>query len=91
MPGLRGCEFVNAAAEYGGDSDPARILAVEQRKWIRDITADMLARLGHTRPASWPSPAHAPHRRGDRRGLDHSESAFPRFPHTWNTLVDTVT
>jgi AcrR family transcriptional regulator len=54
VPGLRGCEFVNASAEYSHDSDPARALAVEQRQWIRDVTADLLGRLGHPRPTSWP-------------------------------------
>jgi len=50
VPGLRGCEFVNASAEYSHDTDPARALAVEQRQWIRDVTADLLGRLGHPRP-----------------------------------------
>ena len=92
VPGLRGCEFVNAAAEYSGDSDPARTLAVEQRLWIRDVTADLLGRLGHTRPHEL-AEVLLMLRTGAviAAGLDHSESAFPRFLGTWNALVDTVT
>ena len=74
IPGLRGCEFVNAAAEYSADSDPARVLAVEQRRWIRDVTAEarLMLRTGAVIAA----------------GLDGSESAFPRFLKTWDALVD---
>jgi AcrR family transcriptional regulator len=90
IPGLRGCEFVNAAAEYTLDSDPARVLAVEQRLWIRDITADLLGRLGHTRPDEL-AEVLLMLRTGAviAAGLDHSENALPRFLQTWNALIDT--
>lgn len=89
IPGLRGCEFVNAAAEYSTDADPARTLAVEQRQWIRDITADLLGRLGHTRPDEL-AEVLLMLRTGAviAAGLDHSENAFPRFLRTWNALID---
>ena len=89
VPGLRGCEFVNAAAEYTLDSDPARTLAVEQRQWIRDVTADLLGRLGHSRPHAL-AEVLLMLRTGAviAAGLDHSDSAFPRFLQAWNSLID---
>ncbi len=48
--GFRGCEFVNAAAEFAGSDHPARVVTVDQRSWLMDITAEALARLGHPRP-----------------------------------------
>ena len=91
IPGLRGCEFVNAAAEYSGDSDPARPLAVEQRQWIRDVTADLLGRLGHSRPHEL-AEVLLMLRTGAviAAGLDHSDNAFPRFLRVWNSLIDDV-
>ena len=91
VPGMRGCEFVNAAAEYSLDSDPARTLAVEQRQWIRDVTADLLGRLGHPRPHEL-AEVLLMLRTGAviAAGLDRSDRAFPRFLQTWNTLVDTT-
>ena len=92
VPGLRGCEFVNASAEYSDDSDPARTLAVEQRQWIRDVTADLLGRLGHPRPHEL-AEVLLMLRTGAviAAGLDGSASAFPRFLQTWDSLVDTPT
>jgi AcrR family transcriptional regulator len=89
IPGLRGCEFVNAASEYSADSDPARVLAVEQRRWIRDVTADLLGRLGHAHPHEL-AEVLLMLRTGAviAAGLDGSESAFPRFLQTWDALVD---
>jgi AcrR family transcriptional regulator len=92
IPGMRGCEFVNAAAEYSLDSDPARLLAAEQRQWIRDVTADLLGRLGHPRPHEL-AEVLLMLRTGAvvATGLDHSDSAFPRFLQTWNSLIDAAT
>lgn len=44
--GFRGCEFINAAAEFGDPEHPARRLAVEQRRWITDFLAETLAAAG---------------------------------------------
>jgi AcrR family transcriptional regulator len=50
QPGFRGCEFINAAAEFADPEHPAHRLAVEQRQWITDFLADTLAQLGHVQP-----------------------------------------
>jgi AcrR family transcriptional regulator len=47
QPGFRGCEFINAAAEFADPEHPAHRLAVEQRRWITDFIAETLAQLGH--------------------------------------------
>lgn len=48
--GFRGCEFVNAAAEYADTAHPARTVTVLQRGWLMDVTAEALGQLGHPRP-----------------------------------------
>lgn len=48
--GFRGCEFVNAAAEYADTAHPARTVTVLQRGWLMDVTAEALEQLGHPRP-----------------------------------------
>jgi AcrR family transcriptional regulator len=47
QPGFRGCEFINAAAEFSDPEHPAHRLAVEQRRWITDFLAETLAEMGH--------------------------------------------
>ena len=46
QPGFRGCEFINAAAEFADPAHPARRLAVEQRGWILDFLTETLAAMG---------------------------------------------
>jgi AcrR family transcriptional regulator len=46
QPGFRGCEFINAAAEFAEAEHPARRLAIEQRRWITDFLTETLAGLG---------------------------------------------
>jgi AcrR family transcriptional regulator len=86
---FRGCEFVNAAAEYSDESAAARRLAVEQRAWVVDVTAVLLAELGHPRPLEL---AHVllMLRTGAffAAGLDRTENSFALFLHTWNALID---
>jgi AcrR family transcriptional regulator len=48
--GFRGCEFVNAAAEYADTAHPARTVTVLQRGWLMDVTTEALQQLGHPRP-----------------------------------------
>lgn len=48
QPGFRGCEFINAAAEFADPAHPAHRLAVEQRQWITDFLAETLAAMGRT-------------------------------------------
>lgn len=46
QPGFRGCEFINAAAEFADPGHPARRLAIEQRGWITDFLTETLAAMG---------------------------------------------
>lgn len=46
QPGFRGCEFINAAAEFAEIDHPARRLAIEQRRWITDFLTETLAGMG---------------------------------------------
>lgn len=48
--GFRGCEFVNAAAEFAETGHPARAITVDQRGWLLDVTGQALAQLGHPDP-----------------------------------------
>jgi AcrR family transcriptional regulator len=47
LPGFRGCEFINAAAEFADPDHPAHRLAIEHRQWFTDFLADVLADIGH--------------------------------------------
>lgn len=89
VPGFRGCEFVNAAAEYSDLTDPARALAVQQREWIVDVTEELLTQLGRPRPREL-AEILLMLRTGAvvAAGLDRSENAFPLFLRTWNALID---
>ena len=46
QPGFRGCEFINAAAEFADPEHPARRLAVDQRGWILDFLTETLSAMG---------------------------------------------
>ena len=45
--GFRGCEFLNAAAEFGDVEHPARRLTVAHRDWVTSFLAGVLADMGH--------------------------------------------
>jgi AcrR family transcriptional regulator len=47
LPGFRGCEFINAAAEFADENHPAHRLAIEHRQWFTDFLAEVLADMGH--------------------------------------------
>lgn len=89
VDGFRGCEFVNAAAEFSDASAAARRVAVEHRAWVVDVTAELLEELGHPRPREL-SEILLMLRTGAffAAGLDRSTTSFERFLRTWNTLVD---
>ena len=91
VPGFRGCEFVNAAAEYSDAADPARTLAMSQRAWIVDVTEELLTRLGHPRPREL-AQVLLMLRTGAvfAAGLDRTENAFPLFLQTWHSLIDST-
>lgn len=86
---FRGCEFVNAAAEYSDGSAAARRLAVEQRAWVLDMTAELLAALGHPQPRQL-AEVLLMLRTGAvfAAGLDRSATSFQLFLQTWNVLID---
>ena len=48
--GFRGCQFVNAAAEYPDAGDPVRAVIAEHRAWLRNTVAGLAERAGHPDP-----------------------------------------
>jgi AcrR family transcriptional regulator len=36
-PGFRGCPFINAAVEFPDPAHPARVIAAEHRRWVREL------------------------------------------------------
>jgi AcrR family transcriptional regulator len=89
VDGFRGCEFVNAAAEYPDESAAARRLAVEQRAWVVDTAAELLTQLGCPRPKEL-AQILLMLRTGAvfAAGLDRLENSFALFLQTWNALID---
>jgi len=47
LPGLRGCPFLNAAAEYPDPGSPVRKAVDDHRRWNRDLPRELLAADGH--------------------------------------------
>lgn len=47
QPGFRGCEFINAAAEFADPAHPAHRLAINHRQWFTDFLGRVLADMGH--------------------------------------------
>ncbi len=89
VEGFRGCEFVNAAAEYSDESAAARRLAVEQRAWVVDVAAELLTELGHPRPREL-AQVLLMLRTGAvvAAGLERTENSSALFLQTWNALID---
>src|ERR1700753_566844 len=48
----RGCTFVNAAAEYEPPDHPVRAIAIDQRRWVNQVTESLLRQAGHPDPAA---------------------------------------
>ncbi|WP_228387021.1 TetR/AcrR family transcriptional regulator [Ornithinicoccus halotolerans] len=46
----RGCAFVNAFAELADPGHPAHRLAAEEKRWLQDLFAELLAAAGVARP-----------------------------------------
>ena len=44
--GDRGCAMINARAELTDPDHPSRALAADQKRWLRGVFADLLARAG---------------------------------------------
>lgn len=53
--GFRGCQFLNAAAEYPDRDNQVRRVIDDQRSWLRGTLRDLAAALDH------PDPDHAAH------------------------------
>ncbi|MER7792842.1 helix-turn-helix domain-containing protein [Streptomyces sp. NPDC097640] len=51
--GFRGCQFLNAAAEYPDRTHPVRAVIDDQRTWLFGVLRDLSAAMGH------PDPDHA--------------------------------
>ncbi|MET7327068.1 TetR/AcrR family transcriptional regulator [Nonomuraea sp. NPDC005650] len=51
--GFRGCQFLNAAAEYPDRAHPVRAVIDDQRSWLFGVLRDLAADLDH------PDPDHA--------------------------------
>ncbi|MCW8382449.1 TetR/AcrR family transcriptional regulator [Streptomyces justiciae] len=51
--GFRGCQFLNAAAEYPDRTHPVRAVIDDQRTWLFGVLRDLSANIGH------PDPDHA--------------------------------
>lgn len=51
--GFRGCQFLNAAAEYPGRDHPVRAVIDGRRSWLFGVLRDLSADMGH------PDPDHA--------------------------------
>lgn len=51
--GFRGCQFLNAAAEYPDPAHPVRAVIDDQRTWLFGVLRELSADLGH------PDPDHA--------------------------------
>jgi AcrR family transcriptional regulator len=87
--GFRGCEFVNAAAEYPDVAHPARSVAVGQRAWLVDVAAEALEALGHPKPRRF-AEALLMLRTGAAvaADLDHSDDAGDVFLEAWHAFIE---
>jgi AcrR family transcriptional regulator len=50
LPNFRGCNFINAAAEFPDPSSPVRVAIDEHRQWFLKTVTALAARLGHPDP-----------------------------------------
>jgi AcrR family transcriptional regulator len=49
-PDFRGCQFINAAAEFPGAQHPVHVAVDAHRAWFQRIATELAARLGHSSP-----------------------------------------
>jgi len=49
-PGFRGCQFINAAAEYPDDAHPVHVAVSDHRSWFRAVATQIATQLGHPNP-----------------------------------------
>lgn len=48
--GFRGCQFLNAAAEYPDRTHPVRAVIDDQRTWLFGVLRELAADMGHPEP-----------------------------------------
>jgi AcrR family transcriptional regulator len=49
-PGFRGCQFINAAAEYPDSAHPVHIAVSDHRAWFRTVATEIARQIGHPAP-----------------------------------------
>lgn len=49
-PRFRGCQFINAAAEYPDDTHPVRVAVDDHRAWFQRVTTEIARKIGHPNP-----------------------------------------
>jgi AcrR family transcriptional regulator len=49
-PGYRGCQFINAAAEYPDNAHPVHIAVDDHRTWFRKVATEVAREIGHPDP-----------------------------------------
>jgi AcrR family transcriptional regulator len=47
---FRGCNFLNAAAEFPDPTHPVRVVITEHRAWLRGTLRSLLTEAGHPKP-----------------------------------------
>jgi AcrR family transcriptional regulator len=50
-PGYRGCQFINAAAEYPDNAHPVHVAVNDHRTWFREIATEVAREIGHPDPS----------------------------------------
>lgn len=86
--GYRGCEFVNAAAEFSEETHPAQALGVDQRAWLASVAADALRDLGHPQPERLARKLMMLRTGGTVvLGLDSYDDSAELFLEAWNAIL----
>lgn len=49
-PGFRGCQFINAAAEYPDGAHPVHVAVSDHRAWFQKTATEIARELGHPDP-----------------------------------------
>ena len=84
----RGCPFINASAEFTG-SHPARVHALEIRRWVTEQLEALLRRLEHRDPRSTAEQLMMVRTGAVVSGaLDQNDHLNDDFLAAWTTLID---
>jgi AcrR family transcriptional regulator len=90
MPGFRGCEFINTAAEYCDPAHPARVVVTEHRAWVKHFIEELLAELGHPEPHAG-AELLLMLRTGAMIAASLDSVGDERFVNAWNSVIDAAT